>query len=35
MVDADLELLRHEISSHGVPADVTGSAPGLNPRRPR
>jgi GDPmannose 4,6-dehydratase len=35
MVDADLELLKHEISSHGVPADVTGSAPGLNPRRPR
>jgi GDPmannose 4,6-dehydratase len=35
MVDADFELLKHEISSHGVPADVTGSAPGLNPRRPR
>ncbi|MFL5829490.1 MAG: GDP-mannose 4,6-dehydratase [Solirubrobacteraceae bacterium] len=35
MVDADLELLKHEISSHGVPADVTGSAPGLNPRQPR
>jgi GDPmannose 4,6-dehydratase len=35
MVDADLELLRHELSSRGVPADVTGSAPGLNPRRPR
>ena len=35
MVDADLELLRHEIASRGVPADVTGSAPGLNPSRPR
>jgi len=35
MVDADLELLKHEISSRGIPADVTGSAPGLNPRRPR
>jgi GDPmannose 4,6-dehydratase len=35
MVDADLELLKHEVSSRGVPADVTGSAPGLNPRQPR
>jgi GDPmannose 4,6-dehydratase len=35
MVDADVELLKHEISSRGIPADVTGSAPGLNPRRPR
>ncbi len=35
MVDADVELLRHEIASRGVPADVTGSAPGLNPSRPR
>jgi GDPmannose 4,6-dehydratase len=35
MVDADVELLQHEISSYGVPADVTGSAPGLNPRHPR
>jgi GDPmannose 4,6-dehydratase len=35
MVDADLELLRQEVSMRGVPADVTGSAPGLNPRRPR
>jgi GDPmannose 4,6-dehydratase len=35
MVDADVELLKHEISSHGIPADVTGSAPGLNPRQPR
>jgi GDPmannose 4,6-dehydratase len=35
MVDADLELLRQEVSIRGVPADVTGSAPGLNPRRPR
>jgi GDPmannose 4,6-dehydratase len=35
MVDADVELLRHEISSRGIPADVTGSAPGLNPRQPR
>ncbi len=35
MVDADLELLKHEIASRGVPVDVTGSAPGLNPRRPR
>jgi GDPmannose 4,6-dehydratase len=35
MVDADIELLRHEISSRGIPADVTGSAPGLNPRQPR
>ena len=34
MVDADLELLRHEISSRGVPVDVTGSAPGLNPSHP-
>ena len=35
MVDADVELLKHEVSSRGIPADVTGSAPGLNPRRPR
>jgi GDPmannose 4,6-dehydratase len=35
MVDADVELLKHEISSRGIPADVTGSAPGLNPRQPR
>jgi GDPmannose 4,6-dehydratase len=35
MVEADLELLKHEIASRGVPADVTASAPGLNPRRPR
>jgi GDPmannose 4,6-dehydratase len=35
MVDADVELLKHEISSKGIPADVTGSAPGLNPRQPR
>jgi GDPmannose 4,6-dehydratase len=35
MVDADLELLKHEVSSRGIPADVTGSAPGLNPRQPR
>jgi GDPmannose 4,6-dehydratase len=35
MVDADLELLRQEVSSRGVPADVTASAPGLNLRRPR
>jgi GDPmannose 4,6-dehydratase len=35
MVDADIELLKHEISSHGVPANVTSSAPGLNLRRPR
>jgi GDPmannose 4,6-dehydratase len=35
MVDADVELLKHEISSRGIPADVTGSAPGLNLRRPR
>jgi len=35
MVDADIELLKWEISSHGIPADVTSSAPGLNLRRPR
>jgi GDPmannose 4,6-dehydratase len=35
MVDADIELLKHEISSRGVPPDVTSSAPGLNLRRPR
>ena len=35
MVDADLELLKQEVATRGVPADVTGSAPGLNPRRPR
>ena len=35
MVDADLELLGHEIASRGVPVDVTGSAPGLNPSHPR
>jgi GDPmannose 4,6-dehydratase len=35
MVEADVELLKHEISSRGVPADVTSSAPGLNPRQPR
>ncbi len=35
MVDADLALLRHEIASHGIPAEVTASAPGLNPRSPR
>ncbi len=35
MVDADLELLRHEIAARGIPADVTGSAPGLSPSHPR
>lgn len=35
MVDADVELLKHEILSRGIPADVTSSAPGLNPRQPR
>ncbi len=35
MVDADLELLRREISSRGAPVGVTSSAPGLNLRRPR
>ncbi len=35
MVDADIDLLKHEIASSGVPADVTGSAPGLNPSQPR
>ena len=35
MVDADVELLKQEIASRGIPADVTSSAPGLNPRQPR
>ncbi len=35
MVDADIELLRHEIASHGVPAAVTRSAPAINPQHPR
>jgi GDPmannose 4,6-dehydratase len=28
MVDADLQLLGHELAARGIPADVTGSAPG-------
>ncbi len=35
MVDSDVELLRQEISRRGVPADVTASAPSINPSEPR
>ncbi len=34
MVDADVELLQREIATRGVPADVTASAPPINPSDP-
>ena len=35
MVDADVDLLNREIATRGVPADVTASAPQINPSDPR
>src|SRR5947207_772055 len=34
MVDADLQLLEREIDTRGIPADVTASAPQINPSDP-
>ncbi len=35
MVEADVELLGQEIARRGVPADVSASAPSINPSAPR